>query len=274
MRELERAVDSIQKQIDFHPKIGLVLGSGLGDYANQIQIHKKIPYGEIPGFPVSTVVGHRGEFLFGTIEDIPVVAMAGRFHYYEGYTPQQVVLPIRVMGLLGIHTLLLTNAAGGSNPDFTPGDLMVITDHISSLVPSPLVGKNLESLGTRFPDMSETYNKELRQLIHSCGNDLEISLREGVYMQFTGPAYETPAEIKMAQTVGADAVGMSTAIEAMAANHMGLRVGGISCITNMASGISSVPLSHKDVEETAAVVAKTFQKLTSRVIKEVGERYA
>lgn len=257
---------SVRAKTDFKPEIAVILGSGLGEFANEIKIADTIEYTEIEGFPVSTVKGHAGRFVFGYVEEIPVVIMQGRVHYYEGYSMQEVVLPTRLMGMMGAKKILLTNAAGGCNPDFKPGNLMMITDHITTGVPSPLIGPNIEELGTRFPDMSNVYSNRLQDVIREAAKECDIDIQEGVYVQFTGPNYETPAEIRMAQRWGGDAVGMSTAVEAMAANHMGMEVCGISCITNMAAGISKVQLDHKEVQETANKVAESFKKLVAKVI--------
>lgn len=257
---------SIREKIDFQPEIAVVLGSGLGDFANEIRIADTISYTDIEGFPVSTVKGHAGRFVFGYVEETPVVIMQGRVHYYEGYEMSDVVLPTRLMGMMGAKKILLTNAAGGCNPEFKPGDLMIISDHITTGVPSPLIGKNIEELGTRFPDMSEVYSRRLQEVMKVCADECGIEMRKGVYVQFTGPNYETPAEVRLARSWGADAVGMSTAVEAMAANHMGMEVCGISCITNMAAGISKVQLNHKEVQETADKVADDFKKLVAKVI--------
>ena len=256
----------MRKKTDFVPKVAIVLGSGLGDYAEQIRVVTEIPYAEIEGFPVSTVPGHAGKFIFGYLDEIPVVCMKGRVHYYEGYDVTDVVLPTRLMKLLGAEILFLTNAAGGVNPSFRPGDFMLIKDHITTAVPSPLIGPNIEELGTRFPDMSEVYSKNLQKIIRKSAKDCGIPLQEGVYVQLTGPNYETPAEIRMVRSWGADAVGMSTACEAMAARHMGMEVCGISCITNMAAGVSDAKLNHAEVQETADRVAKDFEKLVTDVI--------
>lgn len=264
--KLKECLESVRKKTDFKPEVALVLGSGLGDFANDIKIADTIEYTEINGFPVSTVQGHQGRFVFGYVEEVPVVIMQGRVHYYEGYPMSDVVLPIRLMGLMGAKKLLLTNAAGGCNPNFKQGDLMMIVDHITTAVPSPLIGPNLEELGTRFPDMTEVYSKRLQTVIKEAAKACDIELQQGVYVQFTGPNYETPAEVRLAQIWGGDAVGMSTACEAMAARHMGLEVGGISCITNMAAGITKGALNHKEVQETANRVAKDFKNLVSRVI--------
>ena len=257
---------SVRAKTDFKPEIAVILGSGLGEFANEIKIADTMEYTEIEGFPVSTVKGHAGRFVFGYVEEIPVVIMQGRVHYYEGYSMQEVVLPTRLMGMMGAKKILLTNAAGGCNPDFKPGNLMMITDHITTGVPSPLIGPNIEELGTRFPDMSNVYSNRLQDVIREAAKECDIDIQEGVYVQFTGPNYETPAEIRMAQRWGGDAVGMSTAVEAMAANHMGMEVCGISCITNMAAGISKVQLDHKEVQETANKVAESFKKLVAKVI--------
>lgn len=270
--KLLKCTESVKARIQFRPEIALVLGSGLGDYAKEMDVKESISYSEIEGFPVSTVPGHEGRFLFGDVKGVPMVAMQGRVHYYEGYPITDVVLPVRLMGLLGAKTVILTNAAGGVNFNFQPGDLMMITDHITTAVPSPLIGANLDKLGPRFPDMSEVYDKELRGIIRQAARNTGISLQQGVYVQLTGPAYETPAEIRMCRTWGADAVGMSTACEAVAARHMGLKVCGISCITNMASGMSGKPLDHKEVQETADRVAEEFKKLVTETIRLIGEK--
>lgn len=270
--KLEGCIKVVKERISFQPEIALVLGSGLGEYAKTMKVEETIPYSEIEGFPVSTVAGHEGRFLFGYVENVPVVAMQGRVHYYEGYAMSDVALPIRLMGSLGAKTLILTNAAGGVNHEFQPGDLMLITDHIASLAPSPLIGPNLEKLGARFPDMSQVYDRELGDLVRTAAQNMGISLRQGVYVQFTGPNYETPAEIRMCRAMGGDAAGMSTACEAIAARHMGMRVCGISCITNLAAGMSGRPLDHKEVQETADRVAADFRKLVTEAIRLMGSR--
>ena len=208
--------NAVKSKVKFQPEVALILGSGLGDYAKEMQVEESIEYSEIEGFPVSTVAGHQGRFLFGYVEGVPVVAMQGRVHFYEGYPMSDVVLPVRLMGLLGAKTVILTNAAGGVNFNFQPGDLMMITDQITTAVPSPLIGANLDELGPRFPDMSEVYDKGLREIIKQAARNVKVSIQSGVYMQFTGPSYETPAEIRMCRALGADAAGMSTACEAMA----------------------------------------------------------
>ena len=256
----------MREKTDFVPETAIVLGSGLGDYAEQIKIETTIDYKDIKGFPTSTVPGHKGRFVFGYVKNVPVVIMQGRVHYYEGYPMTDVVLPTRLMGMMGAKKLFLTNAAGGVNSNFKPGDFMMITDHITTGIPSPLIGPNIEELGTRFPDMSEVYSKKLQDIIRKSAKDCGIPLQEGVYVQLTGPNYETPAEIRMVRSWGADAVGMSTACEAMAARHMGMEVCGISCITNMAAGVSNAKLNHAEVQETADRVAKDFEKLVTDVI--------
>lgn len=269
--KLVRCYESVKAKVDFVPEIALVLGSGLGNYGESIEIVQTLEYDEIEGFPVSTVPGHKGRFLFGYVQEVPVVCMQGRVHYYEGYSMSDVVLPARLMGMLGAKVLFLTNAAGGINYDFAPGDLMLITDHIMNFVPSPLIGPNLDELGPRFPDMSNVYKKELQEVLRATAKELGISLQEGVYIQLSGPNYETPQEIKMCRVLGADAAGMSTAAEAVAANHMGVKVCGISCISNMAAGILDQPLSHEEVQETADKVADTFQRLVTAAIGKIHE---
>lgn len=269
--KLVRCYESVRKQVDFTPEVALVLGSGLGDYAGGIRVEATLDYRDIEGFPVSTVAGHAGRFIFGYVGSVPVVCMQGRVHYYEGYPMSDVVLPTRLMKLMGAKVLFLTNAAGGVQLGMRAGDLMLITGQIASFVPSPLVGANIDELGPRFPDMSEIYNRDLIMLARRCAAELSIDLKEGTYVQFTGPAYESSQEVAMARTLGGDAVGMSTACEAVAANHMGMRIVGISCISNLACGISPVPLSHKEVQETADRVAEKFQALVTRIIEEIGK---
>lgn len=258
---IENCVKAVRRHTDFEPQAALVLGSGLGGFGALLRTEAAVGYRQIPGFPVSTVPGHAGQFLFGYVEDRPVVVMQGRVHYYEGYSMEDVVLPIRVMGALGAKELLLTNAAGGVDRSFAPGDLMLLTGQITSFVPSPLIGPNEERLGPRFPDMTEVYSPRLRQRAKDAAARLGIPLKEGVYLQATGPNYETPAEIQMFAGLGASAVGMSTACEAMAARHMGVEVCGISCITNMAAGISERPLSHEEVQQAADRVSEDFRRL-------------
>lgn len=269
--KLMRCYRACRAVTDFKPEIALVLGSGLGAFADEIEVVSGIEYKDIEGFPQSTVEGHKGRFVFGYIDKVPVVIMQGRVHYYEGYSMQEVVLPVRLMGLLGAKVYYITNAAGGINLDFHPGTLMMIRDQISSFVPSPLLGPNMEELGVRFPDMSEIYKKDLQNIIRNTAKELKLPLEEGIYIQFTGPAYESPAEIRMAAMLGADACGMSTACEAVAATHMGLKVCGVSCITNMASGRSDKPLSHEEVQITADQVAESLKQLIRASIVQIYE---
>lgn len=269
--KLLKSVESVKAKTDFKPLVGIVLGSGLGNYAHNIKVEAEIPYSEIEGFPVSTVPGHDGRFVFGYVDDVPVVCMKGRVHYYEGYDITDVVLPVRLMGLLGIKILMLTNAAGGVNRGFAPGNLMLIRDQISFFAPNPLIGKNEDALGTRFPDMSHVYREELQQIIKDAAAKNGISLQQGVYAQLTGPSFESPAEIRALSILGVDAVGMSTVVEAIAANHMGIKVCGISCISNLAAGISPNPLCHEEVQEAADMAAPAFEKLVTESVKGFGE---
>ena len=261
----------VRKITDFVPKVAIVLGSGLGDYAEQLQVVKEISYSEIEGFPVSTVPGHAGKFIFGYVGNVPVVCMKGRVHYYEGYSISDVVLPARLMKLLGAEILFLTNAAGGVNTTFHAGDLMLIRDHISVFTPNPLIGANLDALGKRFPDMSEVYDKDLQKIIRDTAKENGIYLQEGIYTQLTGPSFESPAEIHMLRVLGTDAVGMSTVVEAIAANHMGMKICGISCISNLAAGMTSNPLTHEEVQEAADMVAPNFKLLVTESVKKFGQ---
>ena len=267
--KLMKCFECVQQKITFKPEIALILGSGLGDYADTMEVVETLDYHDIEGFPVSTVPGHKGRFVFGYAGGVPIVAMQGRVHFYEGYKPQDVVLPIRLMKLMGSKVLFLTNAAGGINRSFNAGDFMLITDQISMSVPSPLIGENIDELGVRFPDMSEVYSRRLRKIIENSAVTAGIPLRKGVYIQTTGPQYETPAEIRAYERLGADAVGMSTAIEAIAARHAGMEICGISCISNLAAGISVNPLTHAEVQETADRVAPLFKKLVTQAIKDI-----
>ena len=270
-KKLYFCLENLRKKTNFRPEIALILGSGLGDYGDTLKIETIVNYNEIDGFPVSTVPGHKGRFLFGFVKEVPVVVMQGRVHYYEGYSMADVVLPVRLMGLMGAKALFLTNASGGVNFSFAPGDLMLITDQISSFVPSPLIGPNLDSLGPRFPDMSRIYDKTLCHCIEQAALQEQVPLRKGVYLQFTGPCFESPAEIRMARLLGADAVGMSTACEALAAHHMGLKVCGVSCITNLACGMTDAPLSHEEVQETADRIAGQFTRLLNASIVKIAK---
>lgn len=267
--KLTKCFECVQQKITFKPEIALILGSGLGDYADTMEVVETLDYHDIEGFPVSTVPGHKGRFVFGYAGGVPIVAMQGRVHFYEGYKPQDVVLPIRLMKLMGAKVLFLTNAAGGINRSFNAGDFMLITDQISMSVPSPLIGENIDELGVRFPDMSEVYSRRLRKIIENSAVTAGVPLRKGVYIQTTGPQYETPAEIRAYERLGADAVGMSTAIEAIAARHAGMEICGISCISNLAAGISVNPLTHAEVQETADRVAPLFKKLVTQAIRDI-----
>ena len=260
--KLLKCYDSYKAKIDFTPKVALILGSGLGDYADDIRVVDTLDYHDIEGFPVSTVPGHKGRFIFGYVDDVPVVCMQGRVHYYEGYEMSDVVLPTRLMKMMGAEVLFLTNAAGGIQLGMHAGDFMLIKDQIASFVPSPLRGANIEELGVRFPDMSQIYDLDLQDIVKRAASALDI--------QLSGPQFETPHEVAMCRTLGADAVGMSTACEAIAAKHMGMKVLGISCISNLASGISSIPLSHAEVQETADAVAPKFKALVTETIKAIG----
>lgn len=265
---LEKCLEVFKERITFRPEIALILGSGLGDFAETIEIKETLDYKELPGFPCSTVQGHKGRFVFGNCSGVPVVIMQGRVHYYEGYSMEDVVMPVRLMRLMGARALILTNAAGGVNWQFRAGDLMLINDHIC-LAPSPLIGENPEELGVRFPDMSEVYSLRFREAVKSAARALDIPLREGVYIQLTGPQYETPSEVRMVRIMGADAVGMSTACEAVAARHCGLETVGISCISNLACGVSNKPLSHAEVQETADLAAPRFKALVTRAVSDI-----
>lgn len=263
---LKKASDYISGKLDFKPEIGMVLGSGLGVLGDEVENPTIIKYEEIPGFPKSTVEGHAGQLVAGTLEGKKVLVMQGRFHYYEGYSYETVVFPVRVMKLLGINKFLVTNASGGVNKNFNPGDLMLISDHIKFDVNGPLRGANFEEFGPRFPDMSDAYKKSLREMAKKAGKSLNIPLREGVYGFMGGPNYETPAEIRMLGIVGADAVGMSTAPEVLVAAHAGMDILGISCITNMAAGVLDQPLNHAEVMETAAKVRDDFIALVRKIV--------
>ncbi|MBP3821140.1 purine-nucleoside phosphorylase [bacterium] len=253
---------------NFKPEIGIVLGSGLGELADKY-CRCKIPYSRIPDFPSSRIKGHKGQLVFATIEGRRVVMMQGRSHFYEGYSMSKITYPIKVMKELGVKTVILTNAAGAVNKSFRPGDLMIITDHINFMGSNPLIGPNDEKLGPRFPDMSEIYDKKLIKIADAAGRILGITLRHGVYFASTGPSYETPAEINMMRTLGADAVGMSTVPEAIVANYCGMKVIGISCLTNYAAGVSTKKLEHEEVIETANNVKENFVKLILLLLKNV-----
>jgi len=266
---MENTLDFINKKTNnFKPEIGIILGSGLGDFAQNFDAIT-IPYSQIPGFEASTVQGHAGQLAFAKIQGKNVVLMQGRYHFYEGHPMQTVVFPVKVMKQLGVKTLIVTNAAGSVNKDFKPADLMIITDHLNFMGTNPLIGENDDTLGTRFPDMSEVYKKDLIKIAQDCANELKIELQKGVYAAFSGPSYETPAEINMLRILGADAVGMSTIPEAIVANYCSMNVLGISCITNAASGVNSIALSHHDVIETADIAKTKFKSLLLKILEKV-----
>jgi purine-nucleoside phosphorylase len=267
--KINEAKDYIKQYVDFTPEIGLILGSGLGVMGEEVENKIVIEYSDIPNFPVSTVEGHKSRFIFGTLNNKKVAVMQGRFHFYEGYQMQEVVFPVWVMRALGIQKLIVTNAAGGVNKTFSPGDLMLIKDHINFAGTNPLIGENIVEYGPRFPDMSNAYNSELMSIAKNCAKSNGISIQEGTYMMFTGPNYETPAEIRMSRVLGGDAVGMSTVPEVMAANHSGMKVLGISCITNMAAGILDQPLNHHEVIETAEKVKSKFVTLVREIVQNI-----
>lgn len=267
--KVESCYKQIREKVGFVPKVAIVLGSGLGALAEVIQVVDSIDYADIKGFPVSTVDGHKGRFVFGYIQETPVVIMQGRVHFYEGYSISDVVLPIRIMCKLGAEILFLTNSAGGLNTMYRPGDFMMITDHVSSFMPSPLIGENIDEWGKRFPSMENIYDTQLCDFIRQSARECNVPLREGVYIQMKGPQYETTAEVRMCQAIGGDAVGMSTAIEAVAGRHMGMRVCGLSCISNMACGISKTPLNHMDVTEVGEKMAPLFRLLVYKAISKM-----
>lgn len=265
---IDEAVNFIKSKIKYKPEIAIILGSGLGDFVNSIKDKYEINYSDIPGFVTTTAIGHVGKFILGDIEGKKIIAMQGRFHLYEGYDVSQVVFPIRVLKLLGVNNLLITNAAGAANREFSAGDLMIIEDHISLFCPSPLRGANIEHLGCRFPDMSSVYDKDLIVLAESSAKKLKQNIRKGVYIYTKGPMFETPAEIRICQLFSADAVGMSTVPETIVARHMGMRILGLSLISNMAAGILIQPLTSEEVFETASKASKRFSTLLEQIIKD------
>ena len=268
-KKLLESVEYLKKYIQNPPELGVILGSGLGDMADMVENKVTIKYSDIPNFPTSTVKGHAGQFVFGTFMGKNVVMMQGRFHYYEGNLMEDLALPVYVMKYLGIKNLIVTNAAGGVNTNYIPGDLMIIKDHINFTFSNPLIGKNDEKIGPRFPDMSCPYSIKLRKIAFNVAYELNLKLQEGCYFMLSGPTYETPAEIKMIRILGGDAVGMSTVPEVIAAHHCNINVLGISCITNMASGILDQPLNHLEVIETSTSVKDKFISLISEVIKKI-----
>ena len=268
--KLLHCVSQVRERIgDFAPHIALTLGSGLGPLADTMDVAFTVPYGEIDGLPVSTAPGHQGRFLFGAIRGVPVACMQGRLHLYEGWDVHDVVLPTRIMGLLGAKTLFLTNAAGSLDPAIETPSLMVISDHILLNCPNPLTGPNLDALGPRFPDMTNAYDPAIRALLRRRGAEMGLPMTEGVYVQLSGPSYETPAEVRFFHQIGGSAVGMSTACETVAARHMGLRVCGISCITNKGAGISDAPLDHTEVLEAGELIGPRFSAFVASVLPEI-----
>ena len=268
----EHATRIIRSRISVEPRIAIVLGSGLGGFADDFQEAVAIPYEDIPGFVRSTAAGHAGRLVVGKVDSVPVLAMQGRVHYYEGYSLEEVTFPVRTFGLLGIKTLILTNAAGGINVQLTQGALMVLSDHLNLMGVNPLRGPNDERFGPRFPDMSAVYSADLQELVVEEAKAINVEVRRGIYCALSGPSYETPGEIHLLRNLGADAVGMSTVPEAIVARHMGLEVLGISCITNMAAGISDEPINHEEVMATGDAVRETFTELLQRVIGAINRR--
>jgi purine-nucleoside phosphorylase len=271
LAQLGEAVRAIESRTPLRPAVGLVLGSGLGAFADTLDKAVRIPYPEIPHFPTSTAIGHAGELVVGTSHGVPVAVMAGRVHHYEGYSLQQVVFPVRVLGRFGVKTLILTNAAGSVNVNYKPGELMVVDDHINYMGSNPCIGPNEEQLGQRFFDMSEAYDPRLREIAEKACWKAGVPVRHGVYIAFTGPSYETPAEIKMCRTLGADAVGMSTVPEVIAARHMGIRILGISCITNMAAGVLKQKLDHREVLAVGEKVKAGLMDVLGRIIQDAAK---
>ncbi len=269
-QRLAETISAVRARVAVTPKIGLVLGSGLGAFADSLSDLVKVPYAELPHLPASKVVGHAGNLCFGRVEDVPVIAMQGRVHLYEGHPIWQVVHGVRVMAKLGVSAVLVTNAAGGLEADWAPGDLMVVTDHLNLMGQHPLAGPNEDELGTRFPDMTSAYDPELRAMVEGVAREEKIALRHGVYAGLMGPSYETPAEIRMFKVLGAQAVGMSTVPEVIALRHMRTRVAALSCITNLAAGISKTPLDHKEVEETARARRADLERLLRGWITKAG----
>ncbi len=271
MYQIDMEQEAVQKIVSFAPTIGLILGSGLGDYGEKLENAQFIPYAEIEGFPISKVEGHKNRFILGTLGEKRVIAMQGRFHYYEGFEQSRLAAPIHIMRRAGVKTVILTNAAGGLNTAFRPGELMLIADHINLSGSNPLIGDNDDRFGPRFPDMSDIYTASLRLKIRTRAAEEELQLREGVYVMASGPSYETPAEVRAMQILGGDAVGMSTVPEAILARHCGMQVIGVSCVTNPAAGISQTPLSHEEVMAAAESAKTRFEKLVDLMITEICE---
>ena len=270
--DLNAMVDSIRIENDFKPELGIVLGSGLHPLADEVEIVQEIPYEDIEGFPRSTVEGHAGRYILGYLEGVPVIIMDGRIHYYEGYSMEEVVTPDRIMAKLGAETVIMTNAVGSMRKDFKPGDLVCINDHIASFVPNPLIGQNDEDLGDRFVNMAESYDKGLRKIAHKAAGQVGVDLKDGVFLQVTGPTFETPAEAELYASLGADTVGMSTAVETIALRHMGVKVLGINCVTNYCPNVVDDGTSHEAVQENADKAAGRMVKLVKRIVRDLGER--
>lgn len=266
-QKIDQCYEEVRQKTDFVPEIAIVLGSGLGNYAKQIKVEGEIPYSEIKGFPVSTAPGHDGRFIYGTIEGRKVICMKGRIHFYEGYSIYDVVLPLRVMRKTGADKLIVTNAAGGLNAKFKVGDFMLLTDHLSLFIKNPLIGPNIEEFGTRFPSMSHPYDAEMNDEMRTAAKRLGMTLQEGVYVQLSGPSYESSAELKALRILGADAVGMSTVVETIAARHAGMRVCGVSCITNMAADLSNNEPNEQEVIDAGNAIAPKFERLITEFIK-------
>ena len=268
---LQQIADSIKLKDGFKPEIGIVLGSGLHAIADEVEVVQTISYDDIPAFPKSTVKGHEGRFVMGYLEGVPVILMDGRVHYYEGYSMEEVVTPVRIMAKLGAKTVILTNSSGSMREDFKPGDLVCINDHIASFVPNPLIGQNDDKLGERFVNMSNAYDKSLREKLHKAAKDLNIELKDGVYLQVTGPTFETPAEAKAYASLGADIVGMSTACETIALRHMGIKVLGVSCVTNYCPNVESAGTSHEEVQNVAKQAGEKMVRLIKQTVKAMGQ---
>ncbi len=272
LEQLAEAVRFIQGRTPLRPAIGLVLGSGLGAFAKTLDRATTIPYRDIPHFPASTAIGHKGELVIGHAQGVPVAVMSGRVHYYEGHSIADVVFPVRVLGRMGVKILVMTNAAGSVNVNYKPGELMIIEDHINLMGVNPLVGPNEEELGLRFFDLSDAYDTRLGEIAEKACRAVAMTVRRGVYIAFAGPSYETPAEIRMSRTLGADAVGMSTVPEVIAARHMGIRLLGISCITNMAAGVLKKKLDHKEVLEVGEKVKAGLMDVLGRILIEAAKQ--
>lgn len=271
--KLAETVDCIRRHCRRQPAVGLILGSGLGSYADSLSDVEILSFNDLPHFPCSSVAGHPGRLAMGSVDGTPCIALEGRPHLYEGFSIQEITFPVRALGCLGIRCLIVTNAAGGMNEEYRPGDLMSIADHINLMGCNPLIGPNCDELGPRFPDMSAAYDAGLRDLVLNVAWKLGIPIRQGIYLGVPGPSYETPAEIRMFRILGADAVGMSTVPEVIAAVHMGIRVAGISCITNMAAGIRPQKITHEEVLEAAGGAREKFARLLTGIIKAIGSRY-